>query len=184
MFINLRELELKKVRFDEQLPAGAIDYDLSEIRQVGPLSAIGVAELLHDTLGEIRLQGHVQVTMEVPCDRCLEPTQYSIDTDFDLYYRPAPKTDEVPHEVEIGAGEIELGFYEGIGIELKDVLREFILLSLPMQQVCREACLGICPKCGSNRNTGPCDCSEKVVNDRWSALRDWKAGARVSSEKN
>jgi uncharacterized protein len=61
-----------------------------------------------------------------------------------------------------------------MGLELGDVLREYVLLSLPMQQICRDDCAGICPKCGRNRNTGPCGCVEEDVNDRWSALRAWK----------
>jgi uncharacterized protein len=48
-------------------------------------------------------------------------------------------------EVEIGARETEVGFYEGDGLELKEILRERVLLALPMQRVCRQDCKGICP---------------------------------------
>ena len=47
-------------------------------------------------------------------------------------------------EVKIDAGEAEIGFYED-GLELEDILREQVLLALPMQRVCSEACKGICP---------------------------------------
>ena len=174
MFLNLRELELRKVQFDEDFPAGEIDFDLNQLRQIGPLHAEGMAELLNNTLGEIRVRGHVKVDLEVPCDRCLEPVQYPVDQDFDLFYRPSSEDAETAHDLEIDAGEAEIGFYEGVGIELSEVLREHILLSLPMQQICRDSCAGICPTCGRNRNTGPCGCVEELVNDRWSALRDWK----------
>lgn len=174
MFLNLRELELRKVRFDEDFPAGEIDFDLNQLRQIGPLHAEGVAELLNNTLGEIRVRGRVKVDLEVPCDRCLEPVEYPVDRNFDLYYRPAPDDEDIPPELKIDDGETEIGFYEGLGMELSDVLREYVLLSLPMRQICRADCAGICPKCGLNRNTGPCGCVEEQVNDRWAALRDWK----------
>ena len=64
-------------------------------------------------------------------------------------------------EIRSTTGESEIGFYEGDGIELKDVLREYVLLALPMQRVCREDCQGICPVCGQNRNLVECGCEVK-----------------------
>ena len=52
-------------------------------------------------------------------------------------------------------------FIEGGGMELEDILREQILLVMPMQRVCSEDCKGICPVCGGNRNETPCDCKEQ-----------------------
>ena len=45
-------------------------------------------------------------------------------------------------EIEIDEGEAEIGFYAGAGLELEDVLREFVLLAMPMQRLCRTECLG------------------------------------------
>ena len=83
---------------------------------------------------------------------------FPISTTFDLFYRPVSfiARDE---EVEIDEGEAELGFYEKNGIELEDVLREQVLLALPMQRVCSESCKGICPGCGKNRNEHACGCA-------------------------
>jgi uncharacterized protein len=91
LFLDLRELELHKVRFDEDFPAGEIDFDLNQIKQVESLHVVGEAELLSNTLGEIRVRGHIRTEMEVACDRCLEPVRYPIDRDFDLFYRPVPE---------------------------------------------------------------------------------------------
>ena len=65
-----------------------------------------------------------------------------------------------------------MGFYEGEGLELNDVLREFVLLTLPMQRLCKEDCVGICPVCGQNRNKQACQCQTAAVDDRWSALKE------------
>jgi uncharacterized protein len=57
-------------------------------------------------------------------------------------------------------------------MELEDVLREQVLLALPMQRVCSDVCKGICPACGKNRNETECDCKLESHDDRWSdALR-------------
>ena len=169
MFLSVKELELKKVRFDVAFSPGEIQFDQG-LSQTTPLETQGVAELLANTLGEIRIKGHLKVGIEAQCDRCLEPARFPIDADFDLFYRPEKQVG-YEDEVEIDEGESEIAFYEGGGIELKDVLREFVLLSLPMQRICREDCLGICPVCGQNRNLAHCECEAKPVDDRWSALK-------------
>ncbi len=75
-------------------------------------------------------------------------------------------------EIEIDEGEAEIAFYEGKGIELEQIIAEQILLLLPMQMVCKEACKGICPACGENRNQTECKCQSAPASDRWSALKD------------
>ncbi len=169
MFFSVKELELKKVRFDRAFAPGEIQYDQG-LSQATPLEAIGAAELLPHTLGEIRIQGHLKVRMQADCDRCLEPAEFPLDADFDLFYRPAKRAG-YEEDVEIDEGESEVAFYEGGGVELKDILREFVLLSLPMQRICREDCHGICPVCGQNRNQAGCACESKKMDDRWSALK-------------
>ena len=134
MFFSVKELELKKVRFEVAFPPGEIEYE-EGLRQATPLEARGSAELLAHTLGEVRIRGHLTVRMRSECDRCLEPAEFPIDSDFDLFYRPEVQV-EFGEEVEIDEGEAEIAFYEGGGIELKDVLREFVLLSMPMQRIC------------------------------------------------
>jgi uncharacterized protein len=174
VFISVKELELKKVHFTVAFPPGEIEFfdDGDRLKQASPLQAEGTAELLPHTLGEIRVRGHLAVTMQCDCNRCLEPARFPIDSSFDLFYRPAETVDEVDEEeVEIDDKEAEVAFYEGAGIELKDVLREHVLLAMPMQRVCRAECQGICPVCGQNRNLIHCECEAKLVDDRWSALK-------------
>lgn len=169
MFLSVKELEIKKLRFDVDFAPGEIDFEENRLRQLSPMHAAGGAELLENTLGEIRVQGNVAVELEADCDRCLEPARFPIDSTFDLYYRPA--ITDVTHDIAIDAGEAEIAFYENDGLELGEVLREHILLSLPMQRVCRESCKGICPQCGQNRNADLCHCETHLEDDRWTALR-------------
>ena len=90
MFISVKELELKKVHFDVAFPPGEIDYvdDGDRLSQATPLQAEGSAELLPHTLGEIRVRGHLAVTMRCDCNRCLEPAEFPIDSSFDLLLSP------------------------------------------------------------------------------------------------
>ncbi|HZT31448.1 MAG TPA: DUF177 domain-containing protein [Bryobacteraceae bacterium] len=172
MFLSIKEMEVRKVRFDETFAPGQIDFTDAGVEQAGPLHAAGTGELLPNTAGEVRVRGSLTVTMESPCDRCLGRARFVLEPAFDLFYRPVS---DIEREEEVGLeeGEIEIGFYQGGGMELEDILREQILLLLPMQRTCKEDCKGICPVCGANRNETACDCRVTPADDRWGALRNW-----------
>ncbi len=170
MFVSLKKLERGKVAFRESYPPGAISFHDEQVRQVDVLQAEGVAELSL-ALMEITVRGRMAVRMEADCDRCLEPLGFPIESGFQLSYLPASALED-GDEIQVQAAETEAGFYEGDGIDLADVLREQILLALPMQRLCQEDCQGICPVCGQNRNRVVCACREKMPDDRWAKLRD------------
>ena len=171
MFLSIKEMELRKVRFDETFQPGELDFSGEDVHQNTALHALGTGELLANTEGEVRIQGRLSVEMGCNCDRCLAVARFPLDAPFDLFYRPMSfiARDE---EVEIDEGEAEIAFYEHGGILLEDVLREQVMLALPMQRVCREDCQGICPVCGADRNETECDCRVKTTDDRWGALRN------------
>jgi uncharacterized protein len=170
MFLNVKELELRKIRFQTSFPPGKIEFLDAGIKQVTPLGATGVAELV-GAVQEIRVRGHLRGAVECGCDRCLEPMRLEIDGDFDLFYRPADGDWGAP-ESGLTDDEAGMGFYEGSGLELSDVVREQVLLWIPMQRVCRPDCMGMCPQCGRNRNAGDCGCRAVEIDDRWRALKE------------
>jgi uncharacterized protein len=169
LFLNVHELELRKVRFSLSMAPGQVDLLDQRLRQAGSLEVSGGAEIA-GSLGEIRVHGHIKGLIETDCDRCLEVTAIALDGDFDLLYQPDVEA-EGGQEREISTDDADVGFYSGSGIELVDVIREQILLWLPMHPVCRDDCQGICPVCGQNRNSQPCRCHEEAVDDRWLALK-------------
>ena len=170
MQITLQELQLHPVRFNVDIPAGEIEFD-NKVTQSSALQAEGVAELVSYSLADIRLRGDLKVTVAAPCDRCLEPVSLPIQTPFDLVYVPASEAKEGGEE-EIDDAAVDVGFYEGNKLQLNDVLREVVLLALPMQLVCSESCKGICPVCGQNRNQRECTCHTAAADDRWNKLKD------------
>jgi uncharacterized protein len=170
MFLSIREMEQRKLDFAESFRPGEIEFLEGKLRQASPLQVAGSAELVSENLGEVRIRGQLSVEMAADCDRCLEPARFPIQTDFDLFYEPMTHVKRAD-EVEIGAREADVGFYEGEGLDLKEILRERVLLALPMQLVCRPECKGICPACGQNRNQVDCGCQPKPTDSRWAALK-------------
>ena len=174
MIITPAQLVDEPLTLDETLAAGAIDY-APDIRQIGPLTIKGQAELIvehrgpKDFVDDIRLRAHFEGRFEVLCARCIDPVEQPLSGDFDLIFRPGG-VDNEPGEHAITEDETEIGYYEDSGLLLEDAVREQVLLALPGRTLCREDCKGLCPQCGANRNTAPCSCEEQPVDRRWNAL--------------
>jgi uncharacterized protein len=170
VFIDVNLLEHRQLQFDEASSAGILKLP-EDWKQVGDVRATGKAELL-DRAGSrtIRVRGTIQGRLEAHCSRCLEPLAQVLDDAFDLYYYPMTliaRNESVP----IDRKDTDIGFYEGNGLELADVVREQVMLWLPMRGLCREDCKGICPSCGVNRNRDGCDCVSTFGDSRWDALK-------------
>ncbi len=176
MFIEIKELELHPVDFKEDFKPGSIDFG-SEVRQTIPLRTTGRIQLINEhhgrneSLKDIRAAGELSTVVELTCARCLEPAVQKVAKTFDLLYRPQG-ADAGRSELSVTAAEAEIGYYQGDGLLLEDVLREQVLLDLPLKVICREDCKGLCPHCGSNMNYEQCSCREPLEDLRWSALKD------------
>jgi uncharacterized protein len=155
VLITLQELELHRVTVSRTYAPGALDYQEAKFRQAGPLTVNAEAELAGK---QIQVRGHISGALKAICDRCLEQMEIPVELDFDLPYRPMEEI-AVEEEVEVGEDELKVGFFSGDGVNLDDVVKEQVLLSVPMKMVCRPDCRGLCPVCGANRNVKECGCS-------------------------
>jgi uncharacterized protein len=174
MEFRISELEQEPIEFDLKLPPGSVDFG-EEAEQVGNLATSGRAEVIHEHRGpkeiiaDIRLRGGYEGRFQVPCARCVEPVEVPLEATFDLIFRPVGVDSETA-ERAITAPETEIGYYQKDSLLLEDVLREQVLLSLPVRTLCKPDCKGLCPRCGQNRNTQPCSCDETPADPRWEAL--------------
>ncbi len=174
MEFKVSELEREPIDFDLGLAPGAVDLG-EEATQIGVLATSGRAEVLHEHRGpgnivaDIRLKGNFAGKFEVPCARCVEPVQIPLGAEFDLIFRPAAADSEAT-ERSITAPETEIGYYLKDSLLLEDVLREQVLLSLPVRTLCKPDCKGLCQRCGENRNSTACTCEVGLSDPRWEAL--------------
>jgi len=177
MLIEIQELELHPVNFREELSPGVIDLG-PDVQQRSPLRTEGRADLVEEQHGknkvvqDIRLKGKLETSLETICARCLEPVVLEVSPSFDLLYRPLG-VDSGHEELSVTDAEAEIGYYQGGGLLLEDVLREQVLLAIPLKLLCREDCKGLCAHCGKNlNNEGQCSCVDLVRDPRWSALKE------------
>ncbi|MBZ5645784.1 MAG: DUF177 domain-containing protein [Acidobacteriia bacterium] len=178
MFISIHELELHQIDFAEEFRPQAIDFG-PDLHQRTGLTTSGHAVLIEEhrggkeTVKDIRLVGDYRTRVELPCARCLDPVLRDVASSFDLLYRPLG-VDATTHERAVHEADTEIGYYVGEGLQLQDVLREQVLLAVPIKAVCREDCKGICPHCGRNLNLESCQCGASQPDPRWNALKDLK----------
>jgi uncharacterized protein len=176
MMIEIVELELHPIDFQEEFPPDAIDLG-ADVRQTTVLKTSGRAQLVEEHQGkrnvikDIRVQGNLATTLELPCARCLDSVIQKVARAFDLLYRPLG-TDAGHEELSVTVAEAEIGYYQGEGLLLEDAIREQVLLAVPLKVTCREDCKGLCPACGKNRNAEPCSCAPQVGDPRWSPLKE------------
>ncbi len=173
MFLDVKELTLHKIRIRKSYAPGTVDYHSGEFRQVEPLEVRATAELVDS---QIRVSGTLHTRLELACARCLENVSEEVSRDFDLYYRPVASIAR-EEEVHLKVDDTEIGFFQGEGLFLADILAEQVILALPMKVICRSDCRGLCPHCGANLNSEPCRCETRAADARLAPLarlkQDW-----------
>jgi uncharacterized protein len=123
----------------------------------------------------VHVRGRLAAAVEPECGRCLERYAASVDQELDIFYLPRSpgQPEEQEDDVALSDRDVVVGYYEGARLDLGDVVREQLYLSLPLKRLCREDCRGRCPTCGENLNTGACGCPppEEPEDPRLSPLR-------------
>jgi uncharacterized protein len=172
-FVDLKDLGREKISFSASFEPGVVDFGSESIQQIGPIDWSASAERAGD---EIRIVGSLTTSLEIPCSRCLEPARITINKPFDLFFRQRDEDmfDE-DEEVELGEADTRTAFFTGTQLVIADVLREQILLALPMKALCTVDCKGLCPHCGTNLNAaGTCNCPKENFNPHMDTLLEIK----------
>jgi uncharacterized protein len=147
----------------EERRAGRVG-ELSVAGSVVPATAEVVADVRLDSIsGGIEVGAWIVAPWQGECRRCLRPIEGQLLCEVRELYRPRAE-----REAE-GADEDTYPL-AGDHLDLRPLVRDALLLELPLAPLCREDCLGLCPTCGADLNRGPCGCPSAATDPRWSAL--------------
>ncbi|QDE69728.1 ribosomal protein L32p [Myxococcus xanthus] len=142
--------------------------------------------------GGVLLEGRFTVDVTSPCKRCLTDVATKVPVEFTLNLVPESlargddfKDDDekAMEKKERSQGESGGSFemddadqevFDGKTINLDPIVREQLLLALPMNAVCRDDCKGLCSQCGANRNDVACTCDTRPADPRLAPLKNIK----------
>lgn len=115
------------------------------------------------------VRGQISSHLHLHCSRCFELFTFQICEGFEVEYR-GPLGRSVEEQHELGRDELDVNFLDGARINVGGLVRENLLLAVPVQPLCHEGCRGLCPHCGLNLNGETCPCSSRGVDPRWRKL--------------
>ena len=121
---------------------------------------------------QVYVQGRISGIVTVPCSRCLEMVDDRFEAAFQAAFLP-PGMRGVDDEENRGdvSDDLDLYIHDGIRLDLLPLVRDQVVVSLPVQTLCRADCAGLCQVCGGNRNEQPCACQEASGDPRFAVLK-------------
>ena len=154
------------------IPPEGLEIDLNEsIETECVVSPLRAHLKIEKTASEIVIHGNVMADIKLQCGRCMEDFSVNKNIPVEVVYHPI---DEIRKEEthEIRNEELDTAFYEGEELDITELLKEQILLNIPMKPLCTDECLGMCIRCGTNLNKQKCNCVIDKSEPRFSALKE------------
>ncbi|MDI6786458.1 MAG: DUF177 domain-containing protein [bacterium] len=164
--MNIREIsieEIKKKASSKAKIVRNIDSKTIEIRSLRFIGNIKVDLLLEAIENTINLTGKINTEVELECNRCLRNFNYplNISVNNNFIKKGIDKTEGC---FELKKEDVDNLYFQGECIDLLRNIREEILLNIPNYSLCKEDCLGFCPKCGIDLNCMSCNCKNNKEN--------------------
>ncbi len=132
-----------------------------------------VVQVTAETTGrQMRIQGTVTAQLTYRCSRCLEPFTEPLSAEF------AETVTTDPQQAQDEIWLVDAGC-----VSLDSWIEQTVNLSVEFCPLCRPDCQGLCPVCGNNRNTHPCDCVEDVADPRLAAFHEWFDDSKNQGER-
>jgi uncharacterized protein len=157
--IDVRDLlehpgSAKAVHVDEPVPD--LRTELAGVPEDAPLKGDLTLESVIDG---VYVTGSVAGRMTMRCARCLKEFERPFDVSMhEMFVREAGPEDDYVLTPELT-------------LDPEPMVRDAVVLEMPFSPLCRPDCLGLCERCGGDRNLGECTCAEPT-DPRWSALAD------------
>lgn len=125
----------------------------------------------------VLLAGDFRLSVVLECDRCLASFVYVLAEEFEVVFELLAKEEDagVASEHFCKGSELDVVCLAEPVVDVFSVLAQQVYLGLPEKKLCKDTCLGLCPKCGVDLNVCPCDCAGGVSASPFNVLAKLKA---------
>ncbi len=150
-----------------------LDVKLKEVEGMTVTAPVRGTLIASSTGQVLLLEGTVETELEMTCYRCGVLYRQPVHAEFqeDFVVQP-PVAHGQPLKIEEEeAPDARLFFPGTLDLNLDELLRQSILVSLPLKPLCAEDCAGLCPTCGARRAEGPCACAPDTTNPQLAVLQ-------------
>ncbi|HEY3120531.1 MAG TPA: DUF177 domain-containing protein [Vicinamibacteria bacterium] len=175
LIVEISKIPPEGLSLDSELTPGEVHVEGEETFELLPGGRLEARAEKGDE-NSVHVRGHLSARLQLQCGRCLDAFVFPLEQDLDLFYLPqssAPRPEEEEEEeVELADRDMVVAFYRGDRLDVGDMVREQLFLTIPMKRLCREDCGGLCPSCGANRNLTPCECTAEDLDPRLAPLKD------------
>ena len=146
--------QMRELKLDIEVPE-ELGTEIVKVEQGTELDLDLRLESVHEG---ILATGDVFVDAIADCSRCLEPGTIPVEVDFqELFAYSLTKEDDFVVDDE--------------QIDLEQIIRDAVVLSLPFQPICSSDCQGLCPECGVKLADNPHHVHEQPIDSRWTELQ-------------
>ncbi len=201
MLVKIEEIQDPGLDLSQPLERKVLDEALHDSGGFKLIAPGTLSASFRKVSGQVHVTGSFDAAVSGPCRRCTTDVPFDVSTEFSRrMVRELPKPDDegeeplVAHpkpskkrkqqreddeQAEMAASfelnEIDAEPFDGKTIDLDPIVREQVLLALPVTVLCREDCKGLCPACGQDLNEKDCGHSEKhEIDVRLAKLKDIK----------
>lgn len=142
---------------------------------------VAAEAILDAVVGGIEVSADVTAAWTGECRRCLKPVEGRLTVHVRELYRNHDHHDHDAHrphrDHQVHPDEEDEDTYplRGEMLDLQPLVRDALMLELPLAPLCSDDCRGLCPTCGADLNESSCDCGVTPSDPRWSALEALKA---------
>lgn len=169
--VDTADLGSDRLELSGVFPPGVLDLGV-DVSQSGDVRWSGCVAREG---GRIRFSGTIRGSLEVACDRCLDPSCLEVSGEFDLFFEQRDDLEyEENAEIELEEPDTRTAFMTGTRLDVAEVIAEQLQLAIPMKPLCRDDCRGLCPECGQNLNNATCDCTVPAVHLPFGVLQTLK----------
>ncbi len=128
-----------------------------------------ISLMLQRNYKDVTVVGGAVFKWHPSCDRCLGEYQKHEQVAIYQFMKPASKADK--NDADVDEDE-DFGIYHGKEIDIAELVREYLILSRDMVNLCKDECKGLCHKCGMNLNEGLCGCPVEQGDSTFAPLKN------------
>jgi uncharacterized protein len=200
MLVKIEEIQEPGLKRTEPIKPEVLAGALADSEGFVLVSCSPLSASFKKVSGRVFVVGHFSAELTAPCKRCTTDVPVPIDVDFSLRMIPEASPPRADDEGDVAApakgkrkyqkkeddgqsemaasfelDEVDAEPFNGKTIDLDPVVREQVLLALPVSVVCRDDCKGLCSTCGQDLNERDCGHGKvKEVDVRLAKLKDIK----------